>query len=316
MLMQANDFKSFVEQQSQVATKKTSSMSDTRFIKFQRDNTYRFRLLATSPDSGSRTGPFIELYNHGSKNADGYYRSTVCHTTTLGNKGFDKCPVCKNNTKLWASHEKGNTADKALYDLFKRKFHGYALVYVVNDPTTPENNGQVRVMHYTKGCKDYFAQEVFGTVGDYDAIGFDAFDTANGFDFYVTVGEKSGYNHYTYRFANRPSAVPTPLEELGKMIAEIDFDGGTLIKNTPTDAETEKFYREVVLGNSEDGNSVDAPVRQPAPKAQASTLAEQVQIPTTKAVEIPAVDSGADSLSESPQDVDDLLARLQINDKM
>jgi hypothetical protein len=279
-------FAAFVNKQAEAATKKpSSSMSDERFVKFKRDNTYRFRLLWTTPESDvQREGPFIELYNHGAKPAEGRYRSTVCFTTTLGNRGFDKCPVCKNNTKLWASHEKGNTADKALYDVFKRKFHGYALVYVVNDPVTPENNGQVRVMHYTKGCKDFFASELFGSEGSgMDPIGMDAFKIELGHDFFVSVGEKSGYNHYTYKFATKPSTLDVKIPELSKMVDDIGFDSQDFIKSIPNTEDVEDFYSSVVLGMDEAPAPYQAPSKVDVPQAprQAPTLESQVSAPVT-----------------------------------
>jgi hypothetical protein len=306
-------FDAFVNKQKEAATKPTSSMADERFIKFKQGSTYRFRLLWTTPDSDvRREGPFIELFNHGAKPPEGRYRSTVCFTTTLGNKGFDKCPICKNNTRLWDSHTKGNTADKALYDMFKRKFHGYALVYVINDPVTPENNGQVRVMHYTKGCKDFFTRELFGNDEGMDPIGMDAFKIENGHDFYVSVGEKSGYNHYEYKFATKPSTLEVDIPSLSKMVDAIGFDDQSFIKSVPELEATENFYREVVLGTeSAPAQSGPKKVDVPVP-----TLESQVTAPVTEA-SAPAPTTEATGTEASAQattaNIDDILGNLNIN---
>lgn len=286
LIQDAEIFDKFVNKQ-QTQKENKSSFYDGKFIKFERGNTYKFRLLYTPPSEGSlrqrlNTGPFIELYNHGCKNEDGYYKSVVCPTTS-GKSGWDKCPICKNNNVLWKSHEAGNSSDKALYDLFKRKFHGYALVYVVNDPTTEENNGKVRLMHYTKGCKDFFQREIFGESDDYDSIGVDAFRLAGGYDFCITVDEKSGYNNYTYRFANKPTDITADKDELETQLKELDFDGGKTIKTSIDESEVEKFYREIVLREDRSQSKVSVPKVE---KPKVSDLDDVLSgINTTPAVE-------------------------------
>jgi hypothetical protein len=73
-----------------------------------------------------------------------------------GVNGFQMCPVCRNNNKLWKDSKNGSETAKQLYRQFKRKLNGYALVFMINDPVNPENNGKVKiVVESTDSVKTY-----------------------------------------------------------------------------------------------------------------------------------------------------------------
>ena len=145
--MKFNEIKKKLEKQQQA----TNSFGSAHEQVWKQGNTYKFRLLF--PDLGDApgsSGPYFEKWTHGARNADDKYKIITCPTTFYSKSGFDKCPTCRINNDLWNS---GVDADKEIYKKFQRKFSGYALAYVVNDPTDEDAKGSVKVLRL--GIKIY-----------------------------------------------------------------------------------------------------------------------------------------------------------------
>ena len=257
-----DSFKSVMEEQ--VKPVDVSSFVDDRFIQFKPGKTYKFRLLYTQ--SEHREGPFIEKYIHASRGENKKYVSAVCPKTDL--KAYlQKCPVCANNKKLWDS---GSETDRQLYSTHKPKFHGFALVYVVDDPGQRENNGHVKMIHYSVLAKRVFDWEIFGVVKDTgkkdsdnnensegettedvgDEIGYDVFKLEQGFDLIVKVESvpNEKWYKYTFKFARRATDVTMDTAEMDQEIEDIDFD--SLICHY-SDEEIQTYFNTHVLSQME-----------------------------------------------------------------
>jgi hypothetical protein len=245
-----------------------SSNFDERFVTFEQGKTYRFRLLLTEGEN--RTSPFIEKYVHSVKDDNGY-DSAVCAHTKYSKSWYKHCSVCTHLSKLYKSAQTGNKLDKATYDKFKAKFHGYMPVLVTLDPTTPENVGKVKIMHYNIIMKKFFDREIFGIVPqnsddddsvvmDGDIVGDDAFNLENGFDLIVTTAKNATneqWTEYALSFARKATAIDIPEDDIEEMYNAINFDNLTL-EFDPEDCK--RFLNVKILEQSnDDTGDIDVP---------------------------------------------------------
>lgn len=233
---------------------KGASKWDSRFIRYEAGKTYTMRLLWFPSE---RSTPFIESYAHSAIKPENGYRDTiVCPTTAKA--GFDKCPICKNNTVLWDNFsKKGIQTDGAIYQKYKRKFRGYALVYVISDPTTPENNGKVRILQYTVMNQETLEREIFGrfaqgkgkdrvvTIRD-DRLGGDAFKIKGGYDMIVSAVQSGEFLQTNFTFARRPTDIDATAPELIAQMHELTFND--TVKHVTPDA-LDAFYHKYVLAD-------------------------------------------------------------------
>ena len=264
---------------------------DERFVAFMAQNSYRFRLLFFLNDKSDRKTPFIEQFIHTYYDPETKSRETIiCPTSEYikGNFGFNMCPTCTNNSKLWKEIEKGNKSSGELYDQLKRRFHGYALVYVVNDGFNPENNGKVKLMHFGKDIKKFFKAEIIGTETSVDPIGSAAFDLENGYDLLITVTDvKSGeetYKHYECKFAREKTTIHVDLVKLETEIKALRFDED-YFKVTPAE-DLQKFYQNYILEKITANNDIEEElVQQPVETKKTSTVPSNTKVETVETID-------------------------------
>ncbi len=270
-----NELERLYEEMRQKEQKRSESGGgDERIIKLKAGNTYRFRLLwVPNPQSG-RKEPIINKYSHMHKDDEDSYEFITCPTSEylLGKKGFNVCPVCKHMNEVYREYDKTKSPSaKEFYDLFKRQIAGYALVYVISDPTTPENNGKVKIFRHSFNIYKFLKWELFGIKikgkGDDDKkgaseaeeqnaeiVGFKAFDTENGFDYILTVsakptilanGKKADFKDYSSKFSRNPTSIGVPMDKIKEMVAELRFDEEFYTKSSIEDLD--KFLNNYVL---------------------------------------------------------------------
>lgn len=278
---------------------KSKSYADDRFISFVPDKSFRFRLLFYIDDTSKRKTPFIEQYIHAFYDKDTRSREVViCPTSEYikGNFGFNQCSVCNNNKKLWKELSTGNKTSKELYDQVKRKFHGYALVYVVNDGANPENNGKVKLMHYGKDIKKFFKQEIIGDENSVDPVGSSAFSLESGYDLLISVAlikdpnSDDSYKEYTCKFAREKSAINIDVEKLEAEIKALNFDKD-YYKITPTE-QINEFFQKFVLEKITEDEEKHEPAElddmyQPQVKTNTPEKAEKVPAEKVEKIEKP-----------------------------
>jgi len=164
----------------------TNGNADDRLWKLECDksgNGYAVIRFLPAPDGEDL--PFVKLYSHAFQGPGGWYIENSL--TTLGQKD----PVSEYNTTLWNN---GTDAGKDAARKQKRKLTYISNIYVVKDPTNPENEGKVFLYKYGKKIFDKLTAAMQPEFEDEEAI--DPFDFWQGANFKLKAKNVAGYRNY------------------------------------------------------------------------------------------------------------------------
>ena len=130
--------------------------------------------------------PFVRIWDHGFQGPGGWFIQKSL--TTLG----EKCPVSEYNSMLWNS---GTEADKTFVrQKTKRRLSFVSNIYVVKDPSNPDNEGQVFLYKYGKKIFDKLQDQMTPEFDDETPVNpFDLWDGAN---FRLKIRKVEGYRNY------------------------------------------------------------------------------------------------------------------------
>ena len=159
---------------------------DDRLWKLEVDksgNGYAVIRFLPAPDGEDL--PFVKLYSHAFQGPGGWYIENSL--TTLGQKD----PVSEYNSQLWNN---GTDAGKESARKQKRKLTYISNIYVVKDPTNPENEGKVFLYKYGKKIFDKLTAAMQPEFEDEEAI--DPFDFWQGANFKLKAKNVAGYRNY------------------------------------------------------------------------------------------------------------------------
>ena len=129
--------------------------------------------------------PWVKLYSHAFQGSGGWYIENSL--TTLNQKD----PVSEFNTGLWNS---GVDSDKEIARRQKRKLSYYTNIYVVKDPSNPQNVGKVFLYKFGKKIFDKIMGAMQPEFEDESPI--NPFDFWQGADFKVKIKKVAGYWNY------------------------------------------------------------------------------------------------------------------------
>jgi hypothetical protein len=142
--------------ESTTQTAEAGSKDDTRFWTPTVDKSGNgmavIRFLPAPGADGEDGLPWVRLFDHGFQGPGGWYIDKCL--TTLN----EKCPVCEHNNTLWNS---GVEANKDVARKQKRRLSYIANIYVVSDPSNPENEGTVRLFKFGKKIFDKITEANF-----------------------------------------------------------------------------------------------------------------------------------------------------------
>ena len=129
--------------------------------------------------------PWVKMYSHAFQGPGGWYIENSL--TTLNQKD----PCSEFNTSLWNS---GVESDKQIARNQKRKLAFYSNIYVVKDPSNPENEGKVFLYKFGKKIFD----KIMGAMQPEfeDETPLNPFDFWQGADFKVKIKKVAGYWNY------------------------------------------------------------------------------------------------------------------------
>ena len=164
----------------------TSGSGDDRLWKPEVDKTGNgYAVIRFLPAPESEDIPWAKMYSHAFQGPGGWYIENSL-TTTGG-----KDPVSEHNRELWNS---GNESDKDVVRRQKRKLSYYANIYVVKDPTNPQNEGGVFLYKFGKKIFDKIMEAMQPEFEDESPI--NPFDFWQGANFKLKIVKKDGYWNY------------------------------------------------------------------------------------------------------------------------
>lgn len=168
------------------------------FLKLEKDNTYIVRLL---PNVESFEKTFLHYYSHVWKsNKDGSIVNVFCPNTYQ-----ERCPVDEYRSKIWKS---GSEEEKEYIKPLKRNENWLVNVYVIKDPTNPENQGKVKILRYGKQLEKIIMNAIQGD--ESEEFGPRIFDlSGNGCNLKIKVeSNEGGYATYVASRFQSPSEIP------------------------------------------------------------------------------------------------------------
>jgi hypothetical protein len=238
-------------QKLETNAKSSSYTPDTRFVEFPvGNNEFRFRLCFSANPEIGRATPWIAQHTHAHWLEHEKKRLyAVCPSSPYledAQSFFKKlCPVCIEAKNQYRLKESGSASALDMYNILKRNFNVYTVVYVVKDPVNPDNNGKFKILRGGYTIYNFLQKQVLGINEDAwknkkdddelsantfleseeDIVGIDAFKLDSGFDLIVNSSPKTTkYNAYTCSFSRKATSVPITEKEIEVAYKELNFD--------------------------------------------------------------------------------------------
>ena len=142
------------------------------------------RFLPAPSVDGEDALPWVRVFSHGFQGPGGWYIENSL--TTLNQKD----PVSEYNSTLWNS---GIEANKEIARKQKRRLNYIANVYVVSDPSNPENEGQIRIYKFGKKIFDKITEAMNPEFADETPV--NPFDMWEGANFKLKIRNVEGYRN-------------------------------------------------------------------------------------------------------------------------
>jgi len=185
-------------QAAESITEKTNyNAGEDRFWRPTRDKAGNgYAVIRFLPASGDDL-PWTRYWDHGFQGPTGlwYIENSL---TTLGQDD----PVSELNSQLWNS---GIDSDKEVARKQKRRLHYVSNVYVVSDPSNPQNEGKVFLYKYGKKIFDKLMESMQPQFDDEQPV--NPFDLWEGADFKIKIRNVEGWVNYDKSEFASPSAL-------------------------------------------------------------------------------------------------------------
>ena len=193
-----------VKKDESPATEKKSYV-DERLWKPQVDKAGNaYAVIRFLPAPKGEELPWVRVWNHAFQGPTGQW-FIENSLTTLNQKD----PVSEYNTQLWNS---GVESDKEIARKQKRKLKYYSNIYVVSDPSNPENEGKVFLYSYGKKIFDKLMEAMQPAFEDETPI--NPFDLWEGANFKLKIRKVDGYWNYDKSEFESASALKSSDDEL------------------------------------------------------------------------------------------------------
>lgn len=165
----------------------TKSYADERFWKPTVDQAGNgYAVIRFLPAAEGAELPWVRYWDHGFKGPTGqwYIERSL---TSIGQND----PVGELNSKLWNT---GLDADKEKARSQKRRLHYVSNIYVVSDPSNPQNEGKVFLYQFGKKIFDKIMDVMQPDFADETPV--NPFDLWEGADFKLKIRNVEGYRNY------------------------------------------------------------------------------------------------------------------------
>lgn len=203
---------------------KTGNEALKDFMKMQAGKTYLGRLV---PNIKDPKATFYHYSHHGFTSlSTGQYVDAMC----LRSFG-ERCPICETVFKLYKTKKE---EDKKLGYSIRSLDKHLVNFYVINDPTTPENEGTVKILRFGKHIHDKILSATEGD--DADEFGYKIYDLSeNGCNFKIKAESNSDerskrqYTNYSNSRFTSAGAIPNMTPEKIQEIYTNAFDLTTVL---------------------------------------------------------------------------------------
>ena len=188
-------FESIKDSLNKKQTSDNSAFKD--IMKLEKGSVYIVRLIPNIEDFDKT---IFHYYSHiWQSRADQKLVNVFCPNTYS-----ERCPIDEYRGKIWKS--KDEAAIEEVKPL-KRNENWMVNVYVIKDPTTPDNQGQVKILRYGKQLSEVIMEAISGD--ESEEFGDKVFDlTENGCNLKIKVDEnEGGYAKYTASKFQSPSKI-------------------------------------------------------------------------------------------------------------
>jgi hypothetical protein len=281
-------------------------------LKFTAGNTYQVRLV---PNPNSPKDTIFHHYTHGwNSNATGKYVTAMC-PTTFG----DTCPIDAYYLKTYRN---GTESEKEAAKVLSRKEGWLVNVYVISDPTNPENEGKVKILRYGRELAKIIESALDGD--DAEEFGVEkVFDVLNGCTLRIkcenrTEKGRAASKMVTYassKFLNA-SALDIEEEDLEKIYESV-HDLKAVNKQTTT-ADMQRLLDEHFFGlttgspveDEDEDISYSAPVQKQTTKTIVSSIMENVVTGEKHLTSSPVRTPVKEDINETDDSTDEALKKL------
>lgn len=165
-----------------------------------------YAVIRFLPAPSGEDVPFVRLWDHAFQGPGGWFIEKSL--TTLGKAD----PVSEYNSKLWNS---GIESNKALVRKQKRQLKYFSNIYVVSDPSRPQNEGKVFLFRYGKKIFDKLNEAMHPQFPGEAAI--NPFDLWEGANFKLKIRNVEGYRNYDKSEFDKPAPLTENEDELEKI---------------------------------------------------------------------------------------------------
>ena len=220
--------------------------------------------------------PWVRIWSHGFQGSGGWYIENSL--TTLGQKD----PVAEMNSKLWNS---GSDKDKEIARKQKRRLSYIANVYIVKDPSNPQNEGKVKLFKFGKKIFDKINELMTPQFEDEKAV--NPFDFWAGANFKLKIRNVEGYRNYDKSEFDRSEPLSSDDSELESIwnsqhrlqafVAPDQFKSYDELK-----ARLDKVLNESSAPRRRDNDEDDTREERPVARAMAETKARTAEAPTAR----------------------------------
>jgi len=174
-----------------------TSSDEDRFWKPEVDKAGNgYAVIRFLPEPKGEDLPWVRTFNHGFQGVGGWYIENSL--TTLG----ENDPVSEYNSTLWNN---GTEAGKEQARKQKRRLSYISNIYVVKDPSNPQNEGKVFLYRYGKKIWDKLNEAMNPAFEDETPV--NPFDFWEGADFKLKIRNVEGYRNYDKSEFDSPSAL-------------------------------------------------------------------------------------------------------------
>ena len=195
---------SLIKETEKINSPSFGNGDDDRFWRTALDKSGNgYAVIRFLPAPAGEDVPWVRTFNHGFQGPGGWYIENSL--TTLGQKD----PVSEYNTSLWNS---GIEANKDIARKQKRRLTYISNIYIVKDPSNPENEGTVRLFKYGKKIFDKINDMMNPSFEDETPV--NPFDFWEGANFKMKIRKVDGFSNYDKSEFDNPAPL---LEDDDKM---------------------------------------------------------------------------------------------------